>query len=476
MNELKRILGLTGVALVLAATTVSAADKPNIVFILADDLGWVDLGCYGADLHETPNLDRLAREGVRFTQACAMSVCTPTRAAILTGKHAARLHVTVHREGSIERDAQVAKAKTKLLPPTTVHDLAQSETTIAEVLRAAGYLTFHVGKWHLGDADHAPETQGFDVNIGGTHWGAPNTFFWPFSGLKTFRDFRYVPGLGLGQPGDYLTDRLTDEALKLVDAAGDRPFFLNLWFHNPHAPIEGKPELVEWFRAKLKPGFHHQNPDYAAMIATLDENVGRLLAHLEKRGLAGRTLVVFTSDNGGFLGGFKWNRVTDNTPLRSGKGSLYEGGIRVPLIARLPGVTPQGAVCETPVLCMDFFRTFAELAGANADTATDGLSLLPLLRNPRAAVSRDALFFHYPHYHATTAPVSAVRAGDWKLLEYFEDDRVELYNLKDDLGEKTDLAKQLPENAAKLRKRLHAWRAAVGAAMPQSNPGFRCKK
>jgi arylsulfatase A-like enzyme len=458
------------------AAQTPAPARPNIVFILADDLGWADLGCYGADLHETPHLDRLAREGVRFTQAYAMSVCTPTRAAILTGKHAARLHMTVWREGSVEREQQAVRSRRKLLPPVTVHDLPHGEVTLAESLKAAGYLTFHVGKWHLGDGAHAPETQGFDVNIGGTHWGAPNSFFWPFSGSNAFRDFRYVPGLGLGKPGDYLTDRLTDEAIKLVDAAGERPFFLNLWFHNPHTPIEGKPELVERYRAKLRPGLRHQNPDYAAMIHTLDENIGRLLAHLDRRGLSRRTLVVFTSDNGGYIGEFKGARVTDNTPLRSGKGSLYEGGIRVPLLARLPGLTPAGAICDAPVHCMDFFPTFAELAGAQADTAADGRSLASLLRDPRAAPPHEALFFHYPHYYATTTPVSAVRAGDWKLLEHYEDQRVELFNLKDGPGEARDVAGEHPQEAAQLRERLRAWRQSVNAQPPVPNPNFAGKR
>lgn len=452
--------------------------RPNIVFILADDLGWADLGCYGADLHETPHLDRLAREGVRFTQAYTMSVCTPTRAAILAGKHAARLHMTVWRESSVQREEQSARSRRKLLPPVTVHDLPHSEVTLAESLKAAGYLTFHVGKWHLGDGAHAPETHGFDVNIGGTHWGAPNSFFWPFSSSNTFREFRYVPGLGLGKPGDYLTDRLTDEAIKLVDAAGERPFFLNLWFHNPHTPIEGKPDLVERYRAKLKPGLRHQNPDYGAMIHTLDENVGRLLAHLDRRGLAQRTLVVFTSDNGGYIGEFKGVRVTDNAPLRSGKSSLYEGGIRVPLIARLPGLTPAGAVSDVPVQCMDFFRTFAGLAGAQAETAEDGVDLLPVLRDPRATLPRDALFFHYPHYyHAPpTTPVSAVRAGDWKLLEHHEDSRVELFNLKNDPGETRNLAGEFPQEVAQLRERLHNWQKSVSAQPPVPNPNFQGKR
>ncbi len=448
--------------------------RPNIVFILADDLGWSDLACYGADLHETPNLDRLADQGVRFTQAYAMSVCSPTRAAIMTGKHAARLHMTIWREGSVERNERAAKAKTKLLPPATTHDLPLEETTIADALRAAGYVTLHVGKWHLGDAAHYPETQGFDVNVGGTHWGAPTTFFHPFSGSKTFREFRYVPGLGLGKPGDYLTDRLTDEALKLLDSVGQRPFYLNLCLHNPHTPIEGKPDRVEHFRQKLTPGLRHQNAEYAAMVHTLDENVGRVLRYLDERRLAERTLVVFASDNGGYVNQFAGQRVTDNTPLRSGKGSLYEGGIRVPLVVRWPGVTPKGAVCDEPVVCMDFFRTLTMAAGvlpdSYGDSGCDGLSLLPVLKDPRAKLDRDALFFHYPHYYPTTTPVSAVRQGDWKLLEYFEDGRVELFNVRADLSETENLAETQPEKAQELRRRLAAWREAVGAQLPEQNP------
>ena len=445
--------------------------RPNIIFILADDLGWADLGSYGADLHETPNLDRLARAGVRFTQAYAMSVCSPTRAALLTGRHAARLHFTVWRESSVDRESEAARSQNRLLAPATAHDLPLAETTIAEMLKAAGYLTFHVGKWHLGDAAHSPETQGFDLNIGGTHWGAPPTYFWPFRGpFGQAREFRYVPGLGVGREGDELTDRLTDEALRLIDEAGSRPFFLNLWHHSPHTPIEAKPALVEKYRRKLAPGMRHRNPEFAAMIETLDANVGRIVAHLQKRRLADRTLLVFTSDNGGYLSPYKGVPVTNNAPLRSGKGSLYEGGIRVPLLVHWPGVTPRGATIDEPVASMDFFRTFAELVGGNGETATDGLSLLPLLRDPRARLPREALFFHYPHYYATTSPVSAVREGDWKLLEYFEDGRTELYNLREDPSEQRDLAARDPERAARLRERLHRWRREVDAQAPSPNP------
>lgn len=463
-------LGAAWAVFGLTAAAVADAPKPNIVFLLADDLGWADLGCYGADLHETPHIDRLASEGVRFTQAYAMSVCTPTRAAILTGKHAARLHMTIWRESSLNREAEAAKSQRRLLPPATIPDLPFGETTIAEKLRAAGYLTFHVGKWHLGDAAHAPEANGFDVNIAGTHWGMPATFFWPFRGTTSSGEFRYVPGLGLGKPGEYLTDRLTDEAIKLMDKAGERPFLLNLWFHSVHTPIEGNPRLVEHYRRKLMPGLRHQNPDYAAMVHSLDENVGRVLAHLRTRGLGERTLVVFASDNGGYVNPFKGRQVTDNTPLRSGKGSLYEGGIRVPLVVRPPEPPVRGTICRTPVICMDLFRTFVELAGADAETGTDSLSLVPLLQNPDATLQRDALFFHYPHYYPTTTPVSAVRQGNLKLLEYHEDKRVELYDLLDDPGEQKNLATNRPDDVARLRTRLHSWQREVGAQTPSSNP------
>ncbi|MGE3819848.1 MAG: sulfatase [Isosphaeraceae bacterium] len=450
---------------------------PNVVVILADDLGARDLGVDGADLHETPNLDRLADQGVRFTQAYAMSVCSPTRAAIMTGKHAARLRMTIWREGALRTRDRTAPASKRLLPPLTVADLPHAETTLAEVLRARGYRTIHVGKWHLGDATGYPETHGFDVNVGGTLWGAPATYFHPFRGDRRFGgEYRYVPGLGPGAPGDYLTDRLTDEALHAIDEAGDQPFHLNLWYHSVHTPIEGKPERVERYRARLKPEFHHQNPEYAAMVSSLDENVGRVLRRLDERGLTNDTLVIFLSDNGGFVGDFEGRPVTSNAPLRSGKGSLYEGGIRVPTIVRWPGRAKPGATCDVPVTCQDLWPTVVEAVGAGDEIAKarpDGLSLIPLLDDPRAALKRDALYFHYPHEYATTTPVSAIRAGDWKLLEYFEDGRVELYHLKDDPGESRDLARVEPDRAETLRRRLARWRDDVGAQLPEPNPSYR---
>lgn len=449
--------------------------RPNVVLILADDLGWSDLACYGADLHETPHLDRLARQGVRFTDAYAASVCSPTRACLLTGKHYARLHITVWSEAARE-----PPRNRRLVPPAARAELPHDEVTLAEVFRDAGYLTALVGKWHLGGATHYPETQGFDVNVGGTLWGAPPTYFFPYRGTGPFKEYRYVPGLAGGRPGEYLTDRLTDEAIRVIDAAGDRPFFLYLAHHAPHTPIEAKPALTGAFAQKLRPGLRHRNAAYAAMVQSLDEGVGRVLSHLERRGLTDRTVVVFTSDNGGFVNAFRGEPVTDNAPLRSGKGSLYEGGVRVPLLVRWPGVTPAGAVCREPVYAADLYPTLLEAAGLAVDpvhaAALDGVSLAPLLKEPGGRLPREALYFHYPHYYATTTPVSAVRAGDWKLLEYHEDRRVELYNVREDVGERQDQAATQADRATALRDRLHAWRRSVEAQMPTPNPAFRATR
>jgi arylsulfatase A-like enzyme len=452
-----------------AAADAPKTDRPwNVVILLADDLGWSDLACQGGDLHRTPELDKLARQCVRFTDAySAAPVCTPTRASIHTGKYPARLHMTTWRESS---DRPVKDRK--LLAPITVGDLRHEETTFAEVLHAAGYATAHVGKWHLGDAAFFPETQGFDVNIGGTHWGAPATYFFPYSGQAS-DGFRYVPHLEFGAKGEYLTDRLTDEALRVLDRVADRPFFLNLCWHAVHTPIEAPDDQIESCRERLGPDMNHTNPIYAAMVETLDRNVGRVLAKLDSLGVADRTVVIFTSDNGGYVNQFRGQTVTNNAPLRSGKGSLYEGGVRVPLLIRWPGVTPKGAVCREPVSTVDFYPTILQITGQPGDAkhnaAVDGVSLTPLLREPSGSLPRKSLFWHFPHYYATTTPVSSIRRGDWKLLEYFEDSRVELYNLAEDLGETRDQASARPELADALLAELRQWRSNVHAQMP--SPG-----
>lgn len=457
---------------------VAAASQPNIVLILVDDLGYYDLGCNGADLHETPHIDRFANTGVRFTTACAMSLCTPTRATLLTGKHAARLRMTTWAE----KAAEGSPKDRKLLEGESFSELAHSHTTIAKYLHDAGYLTAIVGKWHLGDANHYPETHGFDVNIGGTQWGAPVTYFWPYSGMRQFpygRQLCYVPHLEFGKPGEYLTDRLTDEALRILDRAQGRPFFLYFAHYAVHVPIEIPPDDMRHFEAKLHPGLRHRNPAYAAMLKNLDDNVGRVLEYLRQRGLDQNTIVIFAGDNGGYIGSYKGAPVTNNAPLRSGKGALYEGGIRVPLLIRWPGVTTAGAVCNEPVVLTDLFPTLLHAAGLSpAADAVDGEDLTPLLKNPAARLDRDALFFHHPHYYyprsdGAMTPSSAIRARDWKLLEFFEDNRIELYNLSQDPGEQHDLAGQMPAQTAELRQRLHAWRESIGAALPKPNLDYK---
>ena len=448
----------------------AARERPNFVFLLVDDLGWSDLGIYGSDLHETPRIDQFASTAMRFTNAYAASpVCSPTRASIMTGKHPAKLHMTVWREA-----AKRPPLNRRLVPPVTADSLPHPELTVAEVLRDAGYITAHVGKWHLGTAEHYAQTQGFDYDIGGTLWGAPQTFFYPYGGSGPFAGLRYVPHLEGGHEGEYLTDRLTTEAIEILRAEGNKPFFLHLAFHTVHTPIEGKPAVAERYRGKIRDGMRHRNPQLAAMVHSLDENVGRVLDTLEDLGIADNTVVVLTSDNGGYVNAYDGMQVTDNSPLRSGKGSLYEGGIRVPAIIRWPGVTAPGSVADTPISSVDYYRTILSIAGLEGDRrynrTVDGIDLVPVLRDSTAEPDRAALFFHYPHYYATTSPVSAVRVGDWKLLRYYEDASVELYNLSDDIGERRELAGNQPDRAAALLHRLDGWLERVDAQHPSPRP------
>jgi arylsulfatase A-like enzyme len=283
-------------------------------------------------------------------------------------------------------------------------------------------------------------------------------------------DFRYVPGLGLGKEGDYLTDRLTDEAIKVIEDPAVKPFFLYMAYYTVHVPIEAKPEIVEYYKRKVKPGMRHTNPTYAAMVQSMDENVGRILQSLEKRGVSDRTIVIFTSDNGGLIN--KWGSnyvVTNNAPLRSGKGSLYEGGVRVPLIILWPGVTKAGSISHEPVVLTDLYPTMIAAAGlvpTSGDSQFDSIDLLPLVENSDTILPRDALYWHYPHYYSNTSPVSSMRTGEWKLLEYLEDNRLELYNLHEDPGEQNNLVNSMPERTAKLHHKLNSWRMRVNAQMP----------
>ncbi len=456
---------------------------PNILLITVDDLGWADLGCYGADLHETPNIDAFAETGQTFTHAyAAAAICTPTRAALLTGKSPARLNMTIWREAATNNQLD-----RKLIPPDVSSNLPLNEVTIAEALKEEGYVTAHLGKWHVGDGEHFPETQGFDINIGATVWGAPPTFFYPYRG-EIYNSMRFVPGLekdasgsyNFDREGEYLTDRLTDEAISIMERFREEPFFVNLSYYTVHTPIEGKKELVEYYQNKLAAGMSHQNAIYAAMVHGLDENIGRLMHKLDELKLADHTIVIFTSDNGGFINEWDGQKVTDNTPLRSGKGALYEGGIRVPTIIRWPSITSPNATSDYPITTQDFYPTLLEMANLKGDPAQvaafDGISLMPVLKNPQADLKQRAIYWHYPHYYHTTNPVSAIRQGDWKLLEFLEDNHVELYNLNEDVGEKNNMEKTNPEKAKELLELLSEWRGEVDAPMPRLNPEYPINK
>ena len=486
-SVLKSIL-LVGILLLHFSCTHSDSKKnvvgkieraPNILLITVDDLGWADLGCYGADLHETPNIDAFAETGIRFTNAyAAAAICTPTRAALLTGKSPARLNMTIWREAAINN-----QFTRKLIPPDVSANLPLEEVTLSEELKAEGYVTAHLGKWHVGDGEHFPETQGFDINVGATVWGAPPTFFYPYRG-EIYNSMRFVPGLerdadggyNFDREGEYLTDRLTDEALSIMERFKEKPFFINLSYYTVHTPIEGKTELVDYYQKKLASGMSHQNAIYAAMVHSLDDNIGKLMHSLDDLNIADHTIVIFTSDNGGFINEWDGQIVTNNAPLRSGKGALYEGGIRVPTIIRWPGITTPGAKSDLPITTQDFYPTILEKANLKGDprqvAAFDGISLMPIIKNLQADLKQRALYWHYPHYYHTTNPVSAIRQGDWKLLEFFEDNHLELYNLKEDVGEKNNLEKANPEKAKELLELLSEWRQEVDAPMPRVNPEY----
>lgn len=465
-----RFLMIPFLAAVLT-TNVRSSDM-NVLFILVDDWGCADAGVLGSDFFETPNIDQFAQQSVRFTSAYAASpVCTPTRAAILTGKSPASLDMTIWHEGAV----QGGPKNQKLLEAIAQPNLPGRELTIAELFQQRGYFTAHIGKWHLGTVAHYPETQGYDVNVGGTCWGAPASFFYPYRGHWTAGDpeLRYVP-VGPGEPGDYLTDRLTDHAIEMIERQSDQPFFLSLWFHTVHTPIEGKPKLVKHFQNKT-PGKIHNHCEYAAMVKSLDDNVGRILRQLDESKLSEKTIVILTSDNGGVdfeTGKSGGLAPTRNAPYRSGKGTLYEGGIRVPLMVRWPERSKPGTVCETMVISQDFLPTLAVGLGHDEDKlpAHEGENILPLIRDPQASLARQSLYWHYPHYYPRMTPGSAIRDGRWKLIHFYENDRVELYDLKEDPGEGNDLSESQPVRVRELRSKLDQWRKTTGANAPRPNP------
>jgi arylsulfatase A-like enzyme len=423
-------------------------------------MGWKDPGCYGASFFETPNIDRLAAQGMRFTDAyAACAVCTPTRA-----KYPARLHMDGHIRPDLKPYPQ---GSGKLINPQFKQWLEPSEETIAEALKTGGYTSASIGKWHLGEQSgpqYRPQNQGFSRVVLSQHHGDMK-YFYPFVNREKWPYAGPLPG----KPGDYLPDRLTDEAVQFIEDCRDRPFFLYLSHWSVHGPFKAKKDKIGKYEAKkIAQGEEHINPVYAAMVESVDESVGRVMKKLEETGLADRTVVIFMSDNGGV------RKVTSMSPLRGQKSLYYEGGIRVPLIIKAPGLTRPGSLCREPVISTDFYPTMLEIAGLplKPEQHRDGVSLLPLLKGADS-LGRDAIYWHFPLYQARgCTPCSAVRAGDYKLIEFFEDNHVELYNLKNDIGEKKDLSKTNPHKAKELREMLHRWREDVNAQIPKPNPDY----
>lgn len=456
-----------GAVSLLAVCMVAGCSKPpqarpNILLVYVDDMGWRDLGVMGSAYYETPNVDRLAHEGMLFNNAYANAPnCAPSRAALLSGQYPPR--TGIYTVGSAERGKAEAR---KLVPVQNRITLDLEVVTLAESLRAAGYVTGHAGKWHLGGKDHLPANQGFDWSVGGDPSGNPPGYFFPW-----LRPEGSLPGLESGVEGEYLTERLVDETIEFITRPHDKPFFMLLSHYAVHWPIEARPELIEHYRDK--PGSNGQgNPTYAAMIQSVDEGVGRLLTALDEHDLARNTVVIFHSDNGGF------GPVTSMAPLRGSKGMLYEGGIRVPLIVRWPGHVRPGSTSNTPAIGTDLYPTLLEIAAGQppAGQVLDGASLVPLLEGTGELAARP-LFWHFPAYLGRdasvkpgeiwrTVPMSAVRLGRYKLLWSFEDSRGELYDLDSDVSESHDLVTELPDKAAELERVLRAWWVATGAYIP----------
>ena len=447
----------------LSRASEDAAKKPNIVFFFIDDMGWTDLGFMGSGYYETPHIDRLAAQGMVFMDAYANAPnCAPSRACLMSGQYTPR-----HGIFTVGDPVRGNHPYRKLEPTPNETVLADRFITIGESLRTGGYATATMGKWHLG-AD--PTTQGFDLNIAGREWGSP-------SGGGYHSPYHY-PNLVNEEKGEYLTDRLAVEACAFLEANKKRPFFLYLTHYAVHTPIQGKADLIAKYKAK-PPTEHHSNAAYAAMVESVDDSVGAVLGKVEELGLSDNTIVLFFSDNGGHFG------ATSNHPLRGAKGMLYEGGIREPMIVHWPGITAPGSVCHEPVIGVDFYPTLLEMTGTTgpADYLLDGLSYVPLLKDAGASLNREAIFWHFPCYLQgsgdpqggpfRTTPAGAVRMGDWKLIEWFETGRLELYNLKDDIGETKNLADDRPDKLKQLHETMLEWREAVDAPIPTTpNPRY----
>ncbi len=452
-------------ASIFVAAPLSAADNTNIILVNVDDLGWTDLACFGSKFYETPNLDRLAAEGMKFTNAyAACAVCSPTRAAIMTGRYPARTKITDwirarFQGGRIPSNGKNPGGMRKVKDLNVAVNplwMELEEVTIAEVLKKAGYATCHIGKWHLGPNDWYPEKQGFDFNYGGCDYGQPPSYFDPYENRRVKR----IHGLPPRKESEYLTDREADEAVGFIRKHKDKPFFLHLCHYAVHTPIQAKKELTAKYEKRKKT--NQKSAKYAAMVESVDDAMGRLLDTLGQLEISDRTMIIFTSDNGGLLG------PTHNAPLRSGKGFPYEGGIRIPQIIKYPGVTKPGSVCEVPVISVDFLPTICEAIRVPRPEGReiDGVSLMPLLKG-EASIDREVLLWHFPHFRGKVVPYSIVRKGDWKLIHRYTGDKPdELFNLKTDIGEKTDLAASETEKVAELKRDLDALLKSTEALVP----------
>lgn len=458
--------------LLLAFCQLAKADtKPNVVMILVDDMGWMDLSCQGSDYSKTPNIDRLAEKGTRFTDAyAACAVCSPTRAAVMTGRWPGRVGVTDWIRARFQRGGigtpevnpteYVGGKNRKLLCPPNPYWMEHKEVTLAEVLSDNGYSTCFVGKWHLGDPDWYPTSQGFDVNIAGCDIGQPPSYFDPYFHKRYSLDGQLEPR----KEGEFLTHREGDEASRFIRNQSDKPFFLYYCPYAVHTPIQAIDEVAAKYERE---GKTKNNAKYAAMVESVDDAVGMIVKALEETGKASNTLVIFTSDNGGLLG------PTNNAPLRSGKGYAYEGGIRVPAIVSWPGTLPEGVESSEPISSVDYLPTVCEAARVAApDVPIDGLSLWSHLKSSGTKpLGREAIYWHFPHYRHAPGPYSIIRSGDWKLIRWYEGP-VELYNLKDDLAESKNLVREMSDKAAELDALLSAELDRISAKLPKPNPDF----
>lgn len=451
--------------------------KPNVVLILVDDLGWKDLGCYGNQYYETPNIDLLCQDSMKFTNAYAScAVCSPTRSAILTGRYPTRhgitdwIHHWIKPDPNQQPTGYRGGKKQKLLTPANHLYMEHEEKTIAELLKDEGYATCHVGKWHLGRERWYPETQGFDKNIGGYEQGHPNSYFSPYKN----------PELKDGEENEYLVDRLGKEAVDFISNVNqkDKPFFLYMSHYAVHTPIQSKKDLIEYFKNKDIPEDRDFHPEYAAMIKSLDQAAGKIISKLKKLDVYNDTVIIFTGDNGGLKlprgdSEYYW---TDNSPLRAGKGYPYEGGIREPFMIRVPGLTKAGTESDAIINSIDVLPTVCDLTPAQLPKKTkiDGKSIVPIIKGKQKGDER-TLFWHFPHYWAggVVAPYSVVRSGKWKMVKWYEDNVIELYNLKKDIGETNELSEKFPEVVKKLDQNLSDWLKETGGKLPKPNPDYQ---